>query len=388
MGFTDYFITLKPLAPFYFGQELGYELGNKNNYFQHSALFPQQTALLGLLRYQVLLQEGLIPFTRDKEIDAQKLIGEKSFSIDNNENDFKVIDSLSPIFITQGKQSSRYFIRDKEWVNDDTPERNLLELTPKEDLGWKLVAKNHFLEKDYLAKFNYHPYLANEDFSQKIDAGKVVHSSEYTGIFKNWGIHFSDDSYFKRTYQNIYETGDKIKTGDKQIFHKISFINDWSFGFYARFSSTFIFSDEERTVFFGKERSVFKMKVKKIEAPEYKTEISDYFTSITNKSEGNFCKAVLLSDAYIDSETFLKLNESCFLQLTSQTRFRNIQSATISKNYSSKPTLSIKALNLISRGSVFYFEEKEQIMFEKCINNAKEFHKIGYNYYIIQKIKI
>ena len=75
-----YLIKLTPLDKFFFGQKKTF--GDDNaNYFVYSSHFPQQTTLLGLLRYQLLQIAGEDVFKDNKIQDtnkAAKLIGEQN----------------------------------------------------------------------------------------------------------------------------------------------------------------------------------------------------------------------------------------------------------------------------------------------------------------------
>jgi len=73
-----YLVTLKPLEPFLFGgnQTFG-RLGDKEagNYLVTSRQFPQQTALLGMLRKELMTQAGLLTRKRRGEwVDKHKII--------------------------------------------------------------------------------------------------------------------------------------------------------------------------------------------------------------------------------------------------------------------------------------------------------------------------
>ncbi|MBK9227474.1 MAG: hypothetical protein IPL67_10580 [Ignavibacteria bacterium] len=94
-------IKLYPYERFFFGGENTFG-ENNTNYMVRSEFFPQQTSLLGLLRYQILLKAGDDIFKDNRIIDkdgAAKLIGEKSFD-PTSTNDFKKIKCISPVFVS------------------------------------------------------------------------------------------------------------------------------------------------------------------------------------------------------------------------------------------------------------------------------------------------
>ncbi|MCD4734595.1 MAG: hypothetical protein K8R53_01000, partial [Bacteroidales bacterium] len=84
---SKYLIKLSPVDTYFFGQENKYRKKHKEgkketvaDYYQASLLFPQQTSILGLLRYYILQQNKQIP-VKDKAF-AEKLVGRQSFDPD------------------------------------------------------------------------------------------------------------------------------------------------------------------------------------------------------------------------------------------------------------------------------------------------------------------
>ncbi|MCC8133608.1 MAG: hypothetical protein LIP04_08525 [Tannerellaceae bacterium] len=84
-------ITLEPLGRLFFGGEKSFKRENEDfdsehsSYIIHSEQFPQQTSLLGMLRFVVLsadqnvFERGSIP--EGKRMDAARLIGYTGFSV-------------------------------------------------------------------------------------------------------------------------------------------------------------------------------------------------------------------------------------------------------------------------------------------------------------------
>jgi CRISPR-associated protein Cmr3 len=114
-----YLITLKPLEPFMFGGDQTFgALGDKEagSYLVKSRMFPQQTAVLGMLRKELMVQAGLL--TRklrgewvdpQKKANAAELVGTEKFdmlfpsfanTIFANQNLLKVSDKLSALIVT------------------------------------------------------------------------------------------------------------------------------------------------------------------------------------------------------------------------------------------------------------------------------------------------
>lgn len=104
-----YLVKMKPLEPYAFGTEQGFsyqgeEGTGKESYFVKSGLLPEQTTVLGMLRYAVLSHKGLLKtsFTYSKEEQAQlaAAVGPESFQFSKEKKqDFGTIQSVSPVFL-------------------------------------------------------------------------------------------------------------------------------------------------------------------------------------------------------------------------------------------------------------------------------------------------
>lgn len=105
-----YLITLQPIENYFFGGEvtLG-DLGDlgAQNYFVKSNPLPQASALLGLVRYEILRQHELLsydPSDEEKRKQVCALIGDKGFDMENPALSYGIIQALSPVFLTDGKE--------------------------------------------------------------------------------------------------------------------------------------------------------------------------------------------------------------------------------------------------------------------------------------------
>lgn len=99
-----YKITLTPMGWFFFGGENTFDNGSSQSYMARSNHYPQQTTLLGMVRYQLLKQAGKLarPENDEDKTAVAKLVGTHSFQIDSTEKQsFGCIESISPVFIEQ-----------------------------------------------------------------------------------------------------------------------------------------------------------------------------------------------------------------------------------------------------------------------------------------------
>jgi len=105
-----YLVTLKPLEPFMFGGDQTFgALGDKEtgSYLVKSRHFPQQTALLGMVKRELMTQAGVLTRKRrgewvdkNRKVDAINLVGYQKFDmLADEEQDLGAIDRLSPLFL-------------------------------------------------------------------------------------------------------------------------------------------------------------------------------------------------------------------------------------------------------------------------------------------------
>lgn len=127
-----YLITLTPMDWFFFGGERTLDDGKSADYISHSNKFPQQSALLGMIRYQLLKQHNLLsqfPYTENKPTEKEimkTLIGEQSFRMTERKAKslgLGVIKQISPLMLIECK--------------DDTSSRSIYFPLPLDD-GYKV----------------------------------------------------------------------------------------------------------------------------------------------------------------------------------------------------------------------------------------------------------
>ncbi|MBQ1617223.1 MAG: hypothetical protein II086_08200 [Ruminococcus sp.] len=106
-------VVLKPLAPYFFGNERGLkyddndtQMGNASRYFIQSNALPNQSALLGALRYLGI--EVPDSSYRLSEADEGR-IGTDSFKIDETDQKFGMIQKISPLYLMENEDKSLFF---------------------------------------------------------------------------------------------------------------------------------------------------------------------------------------------------------------------------------------------------------------------------------------
>ncbi len=259
-----YLVTLTPLEPFFFGGDITFgKWGDEQNssYLVKSRHFPQQTALLGMLRKQMLIQKGFLTTKRKGEwIDepfkkeAKEFIGSTKFEF-NTPQEFGVLNSISSIFLMR---NSERFIK-KVDINRYEYRKGLLEgYNPKKDI--------------------YDNFIS-------IDSCRKLKSSS---IFKP-----------------IEQVGNSKFDSENSLYKKTSYTLEDNFKFAFYIDSDFELKDA--FVMLGGEKSTFKMEiVQRDEELEYQDK-NAYLT--------------LLSDAYID----IAIKENSKFAITSEISLNYLQ---------------------------------------------------------------
>ncbi|RMG59202.1 MAG: hypothetical protein D6722_22585 [Bacteroidetes bacterium] len=118
-----YLVKLKPLHSYFFGGERTFGFNQKQNYLVQSRKWPQQTTLLGALRYLILREHGLLaPKGKPVPEEAESLIGPHSFQFDssNARQNYGMIHALSSVFLMEGAR--RFVPAPLNWNHSLLPE--------------------------------------------------------------------------------------------------------------------------------------------------------------------------------------------------------------------------------------------------------------------------
>ena len=193
---SRYLVKLKPIDKFFFGGDMTFAIPaggddrkkeNENERFSSyiitSGRFPQQTSLLGMLRFLLLrnskfFKDGKILEGKANKEGVKKLIGEKSFMVQKNTGNFGLIKGLSACFLMNGEEHYYLASLDVNLAKSDCTEKP----AKSEDAGTsskttgyvngKEIALPEF--KDYSPKNENPEYVIGEN-------GKLVVLSD---IFK------------------------------------------------------------------------------------------------------------------------------------------------------------------------------------------------------------
>lgn len=324
-----YFITLTPHQLFFFGGEQV----EKADYYLKGNFIPQQTTLLGLIRYQVLLQNNLLNENIIiNDIDAANWIGSKSFEY-NKDNDFCKIKSISPCYLVK---------------SDNGVQKKYLPYHQNFISGIKKLGNNYFLP-NYDPKQYYPTTWKEVNCDNTFVETDCYVEVERIGIDKNYSGKTQNFSFFK------------------QIWLKMN--KGYSFGFYLTISKDVSLNNADIT--FGKESSPFFMNVQDIPIE-------------TLKSYDTPNALILISDAFV-SDKFLSYSDFAICDTVS---FRNIVNTTSGKHNFFGTHKSQVRLQLLKRGSVFIFQKDNLNHMKEDLDFNGNFQNIGYNHYQLIKIKL
>lgn len=409
---STYLIKLTPLDKFFFGQKKTF--GDDNaNYFVYSSHFPQQTTLLGLLRYQLLQIAGEEVFKDNKIQDEHKageLIGKQSFSpFVKDKLQFGIIQSLSPVFIIDKKKDEgkeEYFLPvGKRFQKEEEDLYELLHLSCKE--GCPPIFDEYKPKKGLASCWlssNGTTLLNEEDFFTK---------DERIGIRKDYEGATNDDAFFCQRYYR-FNNFKKVVEDEEAKVCKQPPVREHDFCFATVLETEKAIEHEKlngRIVYLGGERQPFLMEVSEEKKASDLTIESSTFTaetyykslfktfklnieSSTLTSDEKHYTVVLLSDAMIEPEllegvkfasTEVK-DFACLLTHVGTRKFYNKKKKREEQNLEKDETVLSHQHELYARGSVFYFDTEEQAdQFCEDLEKVPNFHTIGYNHTIVIK---
>jgi CRISPR-associated protein Cmr3 len=327
---ANFQFKLTPVDSFFFGGEKHIKDKNgdlQTNYFVESLAYPQQTTLLGMLRYYLLLKNNF-PMNGAKitnQIEAEKLIGAKSFDFNLVPENMGVIETLSPL----------YFCNDKGEYFQFAP----LDLDFEMDKDFRLFkplkngSSNYYNSKEHYFKITQSLVSAK---GHKFFLKELIESVQQTGNEKSEEGENKDNKFYKQVSK-------RMNPG-------------WSFCFDAEIGDLAgLKSGDKLFVQLGGEKSYFKLEV---------TATKRYDFQLPAKYRTNQNYVYCLSDCFVDSAV-LDLSNAAVNKFVS---FRNFQSnVKNTSNYSGfsrtdpqQPYRSSR-FNLLLRGSVMYFNTVENL---------------------------
>lgn len=366
MPSTPYLLRLTPSEAFFFGSERTFGEDNAM-YFVRSNRFPQQTTLLGIIRYKLL--ESIHKLDKQHEQVAIDLIGANSFTTKISNPNFGVIKALSPAFLLKGNEP--YHTVPKDWGYRFQTEQNLpLLVSTKVDAAGKFPAFN---PKEGLCDS-----FINSS-SHKIKPEDIFKSEVRTGITKPNRKKAGEEE----------EEIDESKGFYKQEVLRFASRN-WAFGVLV-----WLESDAGAKLMEHLNANPWaRLGTENRQAKLEMTPISDVLAYLRvpigeKPATDQVQKVILLSHSYADRTIYT----DCVFAVTETIDFRNIETSVATRDFSAlyrtnKDGNNLNAahrsdvkLNLLESGSVFYVSNEKLADFQQKLKQANHFRAIGYNAY-------
>ena len=359
---TRYTISLTPVDKFFFGGDMTFPVGNDEkdefnsrfaSYIIESARFPQQTSLLGMLRFLILKHS---PFFEDGHIksdakdEAAKLIGPAGFRVNDGHqaNSFGIISKITACRLQHCPAGHN------EWID--------LEAVPVDDeLPIDLDGADE-------GRINGEKHLLPD--IPGYDPKKGINTA-----WKGAGKTFChQDIFIEDRRLGIERSIVSGKTADNSLYKQVCFrLNKgFRFAFDAEVDSQDLSEFDGSMVSVGGDGSYFIAGIKKVTSEQKEGQ----------QKEGQ--TVVLTSPAYLDLEDFK--NVPFAISGTMPFRFiktdiHKTASYSIVGNKSGRSAL----YQLFTAGSVFCFTTAEQAAkFTQALENKQDFRQIGYNEYKIK----
>jgi len=375
---AHYHFRLSPLDRFFFGDERSFGAANNSNYYVQSRQWPQQTTLLGTLRFELLRRHGhvsqigqstqLAPDANDLTIP--NLIGPGSFQPSHTElQSFGCIQRLSPVWLEYG--GTPYVLAPltgKLKIGAASPAIRAMSLSsePYPEIPhtfWDTKGK---------------PWLYKEGLQHALvpmggatgpsfELGKVFLRSEQVGIIKKDGQDRDGGGFYRQVRYRLAE--------------------GWSFAFEAEITEGgndphHFQAHPKSQVTVGGEKQPFMLEATSVPSPK------DFSPPAPTQES---IQVHLLSDAYVSDPSALMA--SCQYAFTGEpVDFRNVQThVTETKQYhnltrrgqqrKAHRAAFSELLQLIPRGSVFGFTPAQFAQFNSMLDAAPNWQQIGYQAY-------
>jgi len=375
-----YQIELTPLGAYYFGDERSFNSPMNANYYVKSRPYPQQSTLLGALRYDILQRHGLLQKTPGKKLDpkAADLIGERGFSPEGVGN-FKLIRKISAV---QLKKDNDIFLQ-----------------VPMDHKMDRLANKVH--EFSYMSLFESHTSMEMPYFEAEPGKAWIAkHGTSYGLIKKESGedekiLGWEGKEGPLTPSERVGIIKKREDKDDESAFYRqkrYRMKEGWSFVFCAEIDDEGkkeCYSQQPESTFpIGGERVPFHLKAHRIGGQP--TELQ----KLSLKPTEDLSRVVLTSDAYVeDVSALLECVDTAIMDgpkdfraimtKVKQTEQYNNLTARQEANQIHRAGFS-GLYQLVPRGSVFYVEKNNWKSFTDLVHdNNSAWTQIGYNSFTI-----
>lgn len=394
---SKYKITLTPVDKFFFGGDMTFQVGRDekdsfnarySSYIIESSRFPQQTSLLGMLRFLILSNAGKSVFSNNRIQDkkaATTLIGARGFRTTNahTANDFGKIKNISRVRVLRGDVeldfaplygSINFSKKAMETMTNGTYNLGFLKVpnlkyNSKEGLEMLMMPMSEM--DSFFIHFNQIVERRKEEMNNNIH---FIVSSPYS----------MTDIFTKDRRIGISRSIDSGKTDDGALFKQISY----------RFNNKeanhcFVFDAEVDDFDNGENLTKYDGQIVSLggDNSQFVIGIEDYKT-LSIEDYSNSLAITLLSPTFLtrdeirNNSTFAVTQLMSFCFLTDKKD--NKEDDDRSYHILNSKLMRSERYELYAPGTVFYFENNEKKNeFIKALKSKAEFRQIGYNEYKI-----
>lgn len=376
IAMSKYLVKLTPLGKFFFGGDMTFKSNRGkedkederySSYIIHSFMMPQQTSLLGMLRFLLLSNDDAIFDRKENHIkvgvksEVESLIGKWSFSVPDGhiENDFGQIVKLGPCFLYEKEHKKAYFkigmdeglqidfsTFRKAYINN--VEVEIPQIQVKERVG--KVDKDPY----YSGKDHWETFYALADGSSAIKESELFTQDSRIGIDKDYEGKVKDAAFYKQISYRLKEgfcfaLEVEIKDGTELMKYNGLLVK------------------------LGADASCFMLEIEKLNKD---------LVYLQNRDKEH--RVVLVSDSYLSENIEDKKLIRYAITQIRPFRFLSTANKTDAKDYNIKfrTFRSKKRYDLYQAGSVFYFKDQnKRDAFCKSLDGFKDFVQIGYNKY-------
>lgn len=351
-----YILELKPTGVYFFGGENRRSTGNEDrqaertaNYFLKSLAFPQQSTVLGAVRFfflQYVCPDSV--FNQNRIVDADgaaKYIGQRSFDIKGTDFKFGKIEAISEVFLRKDKQNYLALPFDK-W-SEEFGELSIVADT-----------QTHYLPR-YDAKNHYETVFTNG--KDKIGFCDIFKEHTQSGNFKGNEGDDDEDGFYKQQYYRLGQ--------------------GWSFAVELETAEDLspLMAQPTKFIRLGGENRLFSLQIQESDFERDKL-MSSY-------SHSRYPKIVLTADTYLKSPYSAS---DCIFSCVRTKPFRHLSSTVgTTANYanlSANPSdlKESEMFEVIERGSVYFFQDLDAAQdFAKQYLQHDYLQKAGMNQYVI-----
>lgn len=370
-----YFVKLKPMGKFFFGGDMRFEVNGKeeefSSYIIESSMMPQQTSLLGMMRFLLLSNDENLFDVKENVIKSGKMkavsekIGERSFSVnpDGAMNSFGDILSLGPCCLYGNNECYYRASADDAFSSFGwTGVKAMINGKEVEIPELKIMKENK--EELYTGKVELSPCF------KSFTTGEVEKEEEWDENGEAIGLFIKDS---RIGIDKDYDGKKKTKAFYKQISYRLK--DGFCFAFEVEVND-------------GIKLEEFNGQIVKLgaDASSFVFEAEETQPSVKGNKEG--LSVVLLSDAYISKEDMETANIRFSINQIRPFRFLktvNQEDASYYRINGKKTATCTERYELYQAGSVFYFkDDADRNTFVKVLESREDFNQIGYNKFYIK----